>query len=155
MGLTPEASTSPLTLLPAQLGGGCPKCHRNAHLARQKLHSELWATATTKCQHNLNSIFLENVGTSIICFEDLGYYLRNYAISQNRKGFSLYNSFERTTYVHNYLCKSSTVQKGRQVDPEKSKLSESIYKVPFVWVKKRFLPDSTMNVPPLSAALPV
>lgn len=155
MGLTPKASTSPLALLAAQLGDACPKCHRNAHLASQKLHSELRATATIQHLHHLDSIFLENVVTSIICFEDLGYYLRNYTISQNRKGFSSYSHFGRITSVHDYLHKPSTVKKGKQADPEKSPWNESVYEVPFEWVKKRFLPDSTTNVPALSTALPV
>lgn len=119
MGLTPKASTSPLALLAAQLGDACPKCHRNAHRASQKLHSELRATATIQHLHHLDSIFLENVVTSIICFEDLGYYLRTYTISQNRKGFSSYSHFGRTTSVRDYLHKSSTVKKGKQADPEK------------------------------------
>lgn len=55
----------------------------------------------------------------MICFGDLSYYLRNYVISQNRKGFSSYNPFSRTTYMCNYLCKLLTARKGKQVDPEK------------------------------------
>jgi len=70
-------------------------------------------------QSSVSIIFLQHLVTSITCFADLGCYLGNYAISQNRKGFSSYSPFGRTTYVHSYLSKFLTVTKGKQVDPAK------------------------------------